>query len=103
MAGEEYPAAAECAGPKVELPSRSGRPRDPATNRPGRSPVGQPSTREHAIHEVIALVLLCDQWARREAIMRLTWRDVLATVFVVAAVAGYLLWLAGLEVFGIER
>jgi hypothetical protein len=33
--------------------------------------------------------------------MRLTWRDILATVFVFAAALLYSLWLAGIEVFGI--
>jgi hypothetical protein len=34
--------------------------------------------------------------------MRLTWRDVLATVFVLAAAVLYLLWLADIEVLGIS-
>jgi hypothetical protein len=34
--------------------------------------------------------------------MRLTWRDALATVFVLMAVAVYALWLAGVEVFGMS-
>ena len=34
--------------------------------------------------------------------MRLTWRDILATVFVFAAVLVYSLWLAGIEVLGIS-
>src|SRR5512141_2172414 len=34
--------------------------------------------------------------------MRLTWRDTLATVFVLAAAVLYLLWLAEIEVFGMS-
>lgn len=34
--------------------------------------------------------------------MRLTWRDTLATVFVLAAGILYLLWLAEIEVFGMS-
>ncbi|MGE5225716.1 MAG: hypothetical protein ACM3OO_02465 [Planctomycetaceae bacterium] len=34
--------------------------------------------------------------------MRLTWRDALATVFVVAAALVYALWLAEVEVFGLS-
>ena len=33
--------------------------------------------------------------------MRMTWRDGLATVFVLVAVLVYVLWLAGVEVFGL--
>jgi hypothetical protein len=34
--------------------------------------------------------------------MRLTWRDALATVFVLVAALSYALWLAGIEVFGMS-
>ncbi len=34
--------------------------------------------------------------------MRLTWRDALASVFVLAATLLYLLWLGGVDVFGIS-
>jgi hypothetical protein len=40
--------------------------------------------------------------AGKEAEMRITWRDGLATVFVFTAVLVYALWLAGVEMFGVE-